>query len=94
MGSTNTCGTSSTELVHGTSNLLKPPMVRYTKLKHAHVQVVHVPIGLAPMSFFVNLPHDMAKSLADKGGLKLSACTVAKLFSGGDDMGAQSLSRL
>ena len=41
------------------------------------MQVVQLPIGLAPMNFFVSVPRD---SLPD-GKMKLSPCTIAAIYS-------------
>ncbi len=47
------------------------------------VQVVQLPICVSPMNFFVNVPKDARKSVLGSAtsNIKLSACTLAKIFS-------------
>ncbi|KAG1675595.1 hypothetical protein FOA52_014183 [Chlamydomonas sp. UWO 241] len=50
----------------------------YNSIVAAGEQVVHIPILIAPISFFVNIP----ASVLPTREIKLSACTIAHMFQG------------
>jgi len=52
----------------------------YISLVAAGAKLVHVPILIAPVSFFVNIPTDV---MPKPQNLRLSSCTIAQMFMGG-----------